>query len=230
MRRSIGRLTFAERRSNPMPFSLRLIPRQERFFEMLRRSADNVSAGTRLLMELMEDRLEPQRKARKLKDIEHVGDEITHEIFAALDRSFVTPLDRDDIARLATALDDVLDWTEDAARRMHAFDLLQPTALAQGFARVLNDQAQCICRAIPLLADPRHFRSIRPEVLEIHRLENEADDLMSEALRSLYVGITDIPGVVHALKWADVYEVLEEATDKAEHVGTALESILIKNG
>lgn len=211
-----------------MAFNIRLIPRQERFFDMLRRSADNVSAGTKLLLELMDDRVEPERKVRKLKDVEHAGDEITHEIFAALDRSFVTPLDRDDIARLASALDDVLDWTEDAARRMHAFGLLEPTALARRFARVLHDQAQSICRAMPLLGDRKKMRSIRTEVVEIHRLENEADDMMLEALGTLYEGLADVPAVVRALKWADVYEVLEEATDRAEHVGIALESILMK--
>lgn len=228
MRPTVRGLTLAL--GSRMFFNFRLIPRQERFFEMLRRSGENVSVGTKLLLELMDDRMEPERKVRKLKDIEHAGDEITHEIFAALDRSFITPLDRDDIARLASALDDVLDWTEEAARRMHAFGLLDPTALARRFARVLADQAQSICRALPLLEDPRKIRLIRTEVVEIHRLENEADDLMSEALETLYEGLTDVPAVVHALKWADVYEVLEEATDKAEHVGTALESILIKTG
>jgi hypothetical protein len=187
-----------------------------------------VSSGTKLLVDFMDDRFEPERKVGRLKDIEHAGDEITHEIFAALDRSFVTPLDRDDIARLASALDDVIDWTEDAARRMHAFGLVEPTALARRFARVLDDQAHSICRALPFLEDPKQIRLMKPEVVEIHRLENEADDLMSEALATLYEGLVDVPGVVRALKWADVYEVLEEATDKAEHVGIALESILIK--
>ena len=212
-------------------FNIRLLPRQARFFEMLRRSAENVAAGATLLLQVMDERVEPERKVRRLKDVEHTGDEITHEIFAALDRSFVTPLDRDDIARLASALDDVLDWTEDAARRMFAFGLLrEPTALARGLARVLCDQAQSILRAIPLLENAKKMRAIRTEVVEIHRLENEADDLMAEALGTLYDGIADVPGVVHALKWADVYEVLEEATDRAEQVGIALESILMKMG
>jgi uncharacterized protein len=212
-------------------FNLRLIPRQPRFFEMLRRSAENVAAGANLLLELMDERVEPQRKVRRLKDVEHTGDEITHEIFAALDRSFVTPLDREDIARLASALDDVLDWAEDAARRMYAFGLLhEPTALARGLVRVLYDQSQSILRAIPLLEDAKKMPAIRTEVVEIHRLENEADDLMAEALGTLYDGIADVSGVVHALKWADVYEVLEEATDRAEQVGIALESILMKMG
>lgn len=213
-----------------MPFHLRLIPRQERFFDMLRRSADNVLAGTKLLLELLDEREDPARKVRALKDVEHAGDEITHEIFAALDRSFVTPLDRDDIARLASALDDVLDWTEDAARRMHAFGLHEPTSLARRFARVLHDQARSICQAVPLLDDRKKMSTLRTEVVEIHRLENEADALMLEALETLYEGLTDVPAVVRALKWGDVYEVLEEATDKAEHVGVALESILIKTG
>lgn len=207
---------------------MRLMPRQERFFEMFRRSADNVLVGATLLADLMDNHVDPDRKVRKLKDIEHAGDEITHEIFSALDRSFVTPLDRDDIARLATALDDVLDWAEESARRMHVYRLPEPTPLARRFVHVLLDQAHAIARAVPLLESPKQVRTVRPEVVEIHRLENEADDLMTEALGSLYEGVADVTALVRAIQWGDVYTTLEVATDKAEHVGIALESIVMK--
>jgi uncharacterized protein len=212
----------------PVAFNLRLLPRQENFFELLRRSADNVQAGCQLLLELVENAPGIQDEPRRLKDLEHVGDEITHEIFSALDRSFVTPLDRDDIAHLASALDDVIDWAEDVARRMYAFGLLEPTPLARGFARLLADQSCAIARSVAILDDPKQTAAIRAEVVEIHRLENQADDLMLEALQSKYASVTDLTALVLALKWAELYEVMEQATDKAEQVGTALESILLK--
>ena len=211
-----------------MPLNLRLLPRQEKFFELFRRSADNVRAGCQLLLDLVEKTPASPDGASKLKEIEHVGDEITHEIFAALDRSFVTPLDREDIAQLAGALDDVLDWAEDAARRMHAFRLFEPTPLARGFARLLSDQSHAIARAVSALDDPRQTKAIRAEVVEIHRLENQADDLMLQALQAKYEDVPNLPALVLSLKWSEVYDVMEQATDKAEQVGTALESILLK--
>jgi uncharacterized protein len=211
-----------------VPLNIRLLPRQEKFFEMLRRSADNVQAGCQLLLDLVERAPQIGDEHRQLKEIEHVGDEITHEIFAALDRSFVTPLDREDIAHLASALDDVLDWAEDATRRMHAFRLLEATPLARGFARLLADQARAIARAVAILDNSKQTAAIRSEVVEIHRLENQADDLMLQALENKYRDVPDLAALVLALQWSEVYEVMEQATDKAEQVGTALESILLK--
>jgi uncharacterized protein len=211
-----------------MAFKIRLLPRQENFFELFRRSADNVQVGCQLLAGLVEKGPQIPDEARRLKEIEHVGDEITHEIFAALDRSFVTPLDRDDIAHLASALDDLLDWAEDAGRRMSAFRLFEPTALARGFARILADQSRAVSRAVAALDDPRQTSAIRAEVVEIHRLENQADDLMLQALEAKYQTVQEVPALILALKWAEVHDVMEQATDKGEQVGTALESILLK--
>ena len=189
-----------------------------------------VTRGAEALVDLLDDYVDVERKVRRIKEIEHDGDEVTHQIYNALDRSFVTPFDRDDIGRLATALDDVLDWTEDAARRMFIYKLTVPTERARRFAHILRDQAHSIGQAVPLLRGLKQHQPLREHIVELHRLENEADDLMEEALGALYEEATDIPGVVRAVQWGDIYEVLEEATDKAEHVGIALESILIKHG
>jgi uncharacterized protein len=210
--------------------SFRLIPRDERFFEMLARSAEAVDRGAEALLELVEHYEDVERKVRRLKDIEHDGDEATHAIFDALNRSFITPFDRDDIARLASALDDVLDWTEEAARRLHAYKLRQPTELARRFARVIVDQSRIIRRAIPLLESLKNVEELQRLIVELHRLENEGDDLMTDALSSLYDDAIDVPSLVTAVKWGDIYVVLEQATDRGEHVGIALESIVVKHG
>src|SRR5438874_13617361 len=119
----------------------RMIPQEERFFELFNRDADNVLEGAKALLDLMENYTDVDRKARRLKDIEHSGDEITHEIFAALNRTFITPLDREDIGELAEALDDVLDWTEEVSRRMFIYKIDEPTDLSRRFARVIAEQA-----------------------------------------------------------------------------------------
>lgn len=210
-------------------FQFRLVPHDERFFEMFNRAADNVCLAARAMLELFENYIDVDRKVRRLKDYEHTGDEVTHTIFNALDRSFVTPFERDDLDRLASALDDVVDWIEEASKRIYVYKLREPTQIAKRFARLIVEQAESIQRAVPLLERLKDDSPIRSEIVEIHRLENEADDLLVEALGALYDDVTDVRALVLAVQWADVYNLLEQATDKAEHVGTALESIIVKH-
>lgn len=197
---------------------------------MFRRSADNIVKAADALLELLSNYTDVQRKVRRLKDIERVGDEITHEIFNAMNQSFVTPFDRDDIGRLTTSLDDVLDWIEEGSRRLHIYRITEPTTFALRFSQILSEQAMVIARLMPLLEDLTDQRRIREDIVELHRLENEADDLMEEALSQLFVDVNEVPALIVAVQWKDIYEVLEQATDRAEHVGVAVESILVKHG
>jgi predicted phosphate transport protein (TIGR00153 family) len=207
---------------------LRLIPRDERFVDLFTRSAENAREGARLLVALLEEGGDVERKARRLKDVEHVGDEITHEIFTALHRTFVTPFDREDIAELARALDDVLDWIEEPARRLHLYKVAEATPLAKRFGRIIVEQADQIVEAVGSLERMRDDERVLRAAREIHRLENEADDVAAEALAGLYDGVTDVPGMIRAVRWGDLYEVLEGATDKAEHVAVVLQNIAVK--
>jgi uncharacterized protein Yka (UPF0111/DUF47 family) len=178
---------------------LRLIPQDDRFFDLFNRSADNTLEGARILNDLLQSYTDVERKARHLKDIEHTGDEITHEVFRALNRTFVTPLDREDISLLASSLDDVIDWIEEVARRM------------------------------PLLEERKNADALQRATQEIHRLENEADDLLAEAIATLYDDVTEVPQLIQAMRWNDIYQLLEDSTDKAEGVATALSNIALKN-
>ena len=182
------------------------------------------------MYEVLSNNTDADRKIRRLKDIEHTGDELTHAIFNTLNQSFVTPFDRDDIGNLTTALDDVLDEIEEAAKRLRIYRIPEPTRLSIGFARIILDQAQVIARLIPRLENLREQRAIRDDMVELHRLENEADDLMEEALSGLYTDVSDVPGLIAAAQWKDIYEVLEGATDRAERVGVVIESVLVKTG
>jgi uncharacterized protein Yka (UPF0111/DUF47 family) len=207
---------------------LHLIPREEHFFKLFDRAAGNVLEGARLLVDLLESGEDLDHKARHLKSIEHTGDELTHAIFEALNRTFVTPLDRDDISRLATALDDVLDWVEEAGRRVRLYRMSEVPPVARQFGRIILAQAEQIVQAVALLERWKDAAAVEQATREIHRLENQGDDLLAEALGSLYDGVSEVPQVIRAKQRGDLYELLEEATDKAEHVAVALQSITIK--
>ena len=207
----------------------RFIPQEERFFDLLNQSAATVLDGANALVDFLDHYTDIERKARKLKDIEHSGDEITHEIFSALNRTFITPLDREDISELAEALDDVLDWTEEVSRRMYIYKIDQPTELAKKFAHVIAEQAQEIHQMVPLLLNKKARPMIEKSKAEIHRLENEADDLLVDALGSLYDNANDVQALKDAIRWADLYQIMEGATDNAEHVATVLQNIVVKH-
>jgi predicted phosphate transport protein (TIGR00153 family) len=208
---------------------LRLIPQDDRFFDLFNRSAENTLEGARLLHDLLETCVDIDRKARHLKDIEHTGDEITHEVFRALNRTFVTPLDREDISHLASALDDVIDWIEESGRRIRLYKIAEPTPLARSFGKVILEQSEQIARAVPLLEERRNADALQRATQEIHRLENEADDLLAEAVATLYDGVTEVPQLINAMRWNDVYQLLEDTTDKAEEVATVLSNIALKH-
>jgi uncharacterized protein len=208
---------------------LRLIPQDARFFDLFNRSAENNLDGARLLEDLLHNYVDIERKARHLKDIEHTGDEITHEVFGALHRTFVTPLDRDDISNLASAMDDVIDWIEEVGRRIHLYHIDEPTPIARQFSRVILEQSEQIARAVPLLENRREANQLQRCIQEIHRLENEADDLLAQAIAHLYDGVTEVPQLIKAMRWNDLYQLLEDTTDKCETVATVLSNIALKN-
>jgi predicted phosphate transport protein (TIGR00153 family) len=209
--------------------SLNFIPRDERFFEMFNRSAANNLEAAQRLVELMESCEDIDRKARRLKDIEHAGDEITHEVFAALARTFVTPIDREDIGSLAASLDDVVDYIEETARRVRLYKINQCTPIAKQFARIIQEQCEQIATAMPALAARKFGSDLHKTATEVHRLENEADDLLADAVATLYDGVTEVPQVISAIRWGDIYQLLEDATDRAEHVAVVLQNISLKN-
>lgn len=208
---------------------LRLIPQDDRFFDLFNRAAENTLEGARLLHDLLNTYVDVDRKARHLKDIEHTGDEITHEVFGALHRTFVTPLDREDISNLASSLDDVIDWIEEVGRRFRLYRIEKPKPIACQFAKVILEQAEQIARAVPLLEQRSQADALQRATQEIHRLENEGDDLLADAIATLYDGVTEVPQLIDAMRWNDLYQLLEDTTDKAEHVATVLNNIALKN-
>ena len=213
-----------------MPLGLKLIPETAKFFDMFRTSAELNLEGAKVLAEMLASASDIEGKARTLKDIEHRADENTHEIFRALNVTFVTPLDREDISELASALDDVIDWTEEAARRLRLYQLGAPTDLAKRLGAVIVRQTEEVSGAIGLLEKGRRSEELERATRAIHALENEGDDIFAEALGHLYDGVTDVPGVIRATRWGDIYTVLETATDRAEHVAVVMHNVALKHG
>jgi predicted phosphate transport protein (TIGR00153 family) len=207
----------------------RFLPRDEQFFAHFRDAAENAAETARLLVEVVDNGSETERKVRRLRDLEHQGDEISHRIFSALNSTFVTPLDREDIRDLTTALDNFVDDVEEAGKRLWLYRLGAPTEAARLFARLLKEQGETIARAVPLLEHTGdNAKEIRRWVLELHRLENEGDDALNNALAALYDGATEIPELICALRWGELYQLLEQASDRGEDVADCLEGILLK--
>jgi uncharacterized protein len=209
---------------------LSLMPKKSFFFTQFDKHATNSLEAAVALERLLTDFTEVERKVRDIHAIEHYGDQLTHEIFKSLNETFVTPLDREDISLLAASLDDVMDWTEEVARRLRIYRMGSTTELARSLGRVLVEQCRALREAVPLLEDLRHGGGAIEQASEVvHRLENEADDLQMEALGSLFDGAADVPTLVERIHLGDLYDTLEEATDKAATVANVLLNIHIKH-
>lgn len=201
----------------------RLIPREEKFFEMFEAAARNIHRGAELLVEMMEDYHDPEKQADAILQVEHQGDTITHDIIHKLNQTFITPIDREDIYSLAGALDDVLDLIEAVSDRMLMYRVQEPTEVAKQLAVVIRQSTSEIVKGVTLLGKAG---DVRPHCIEINRLENEADRLSRDAVAALFHSERD---PITILKWKELYEHLEEATDRCEDVANIVENIVLKN-
>jgi uncharacterized protein len=201
----------------------RLVPRDESFFELFVRLASKVEEGGKAFQDLIVDFDEVGRKASRLQDLEHEGDEITHEIMKRLNTVFVTPLDHEDIHRLASGLDDVLDHIEAAADLfvLHKIEHPLPEMKAQADVLILT----CTATREALETLPR-YRELEPYWVEVNRLENEGDRIYRRAVADLFGGDHKAMDV---LKWKDIIDETESAIDQLEDVSNMLEGIALKN-
>jgi predicted phosphate transport protein (TIGR00153 family) len=200
-----------------------LAPRDREFFDLFEEAGGNILRAAGLLEEMLKDFPERSALARDILICEQDGDRITHDIIQRLNQTFVTPIDREDIYSLASALDDVVDYTEEVADYLGLYRIEAPMDQAQALAHVLHAAARQISEAMPRL---RGFKDISHYTVEINRLENDGDRITREAIASLFDNGID-PMVV--IRWKDIFERLEEAIDATERVANILEGIVIKN-
>jgi predicted phosphate transport protein (TIGR00153 family) len=198
-------------------------PRDRIYFELLEEAGRNILRSADLLDQMLGGYPDSKPLAKDILDCEHEGDRITHDIIDRLNHTFVTPIDREDILALVSALDDIVDYIEEVADYLGLYKVEAPMDQAINLARVLKAAAAQICEAMPQL---RGFHDISSHTVEINRLENEGDRITREAVASLFDGGID-PMVV--IRWKDLFERLENAIDATERVANILEGVVIKN-
>ena len=202
-----------------------IFPKNERFFDLFEESARNFVTAAGLLKELMDRCEDVEEMVRQITALEHHGDNITHRIMAELHGTFVTPIDREDIAQLAQRMDDVMDFIDAAAMRMMLYDITKPTERAKEMADVLVRVASETSKAIPRLRRRSELSHMREHCIEINRLENEADDVRRSALAELFRDKVELAEVI---KWREIYEHMEDAVDRCEDIADILEGVMIK--
>jgi len=205
------------------------MPREERFHELLGQDTVNLLQGARLFADIAKSTsLDDRRvKAVQLKAIEHNGDQITRQIFEALNTSFITPLDREDIRSLATTLDDILDHLESVAQYLVLFELKDSTEAMRQFADILVSMAEAADKGTRLVWDLSNDKEIHNAIVRISELENQADALYGTVIADLFRADGRDP--LEVLKWKEVYDGLEEACDGCKDYTHVLGNVVIKN-
>jgi predicted phosphate transport protein (TIGR00153 family) len=207
----------------------RFLPKNERFFDHFRAQAAVALETALAFQDLLEHYTDVERKVRAISALEHKADEVGHIISNALTQTFITPLDREDIVLLSGRMDDFVDAIEDAAKRLWLYRIPAPTEQAIQMGRIIADQAKLLTIAVPLVEKNHDSAELLVRAKEIKQLESQADRIMDQASSSLYDNASDIKTLVSAIRWGELNQFLEDATDRAQDVANALESIALKN-
>lgn len=202
---------------------MRLTPQKREFFDLFTRASGNARDIARLLVELLEDWPESRDRLRDVRELETEGDRLTHEVINLLNRTFVTPFDRDDMYRLVTAIDDVCDHIDEAADNIDAYEVQEVPDKARQQAEVIHRAASRLHDAVELLEG---FKDSQRQLVAVRELEDEGDRLEREALAELFRSGVDPLTII---RWKDIHEQLEEAIDACENAADVLEAILVKN-
>jgi len=202
------------------------IPREEKFFDLFQASAENMVKAAHSLKEMVNNWEHVEGKIAEITELEHKGDTITHEIMSRLNRTFVTPFDREDIVQLAHSLDDVTDFIHSAADAMLLYKVERPGERAKELADIILQGTEEIEKVLPQLKKRIILSSVLKRCVEINRLENLADRVYRSAIAELFDDSTDM---AHIIKWREIYAHMESATDRCEDVADVLEGVAIKH-
>lgn len=194
------------------------------FFKLFNDSIANIVQGALELKRMMEDFDNAKQSVKRIKEIEHIGDNITHSIVKKLNKTFVTPFDREDIYKLASSLDDIIDLIDAASSRIILYRVDKPTTEAKQLAFLIFKSTEELQKSITNLG--KKGGEVYHHCVEVNSLENEADNVCRDAIADLF---QDIPDPITIIKWKEIYETLETATDRCEDAANILESIILKN-
>jgi len=203
-----------------------IVPQEKQFFDLLEQLAATPAEGGIALRDLLTDFRDVPAKRKRIKEIEHRGDDVVHNIYEALNRTFITPLDREDIMALASGLDNVLDMIDAAANQLHLYNIGEPGQAMVDIAEVIVLSTAELQRAVGMIRNMRRADEVEQIAVEVNRLENVADDLMNNAVAALFHNHLDLAEVIKA---KDILEGMEEATDYCEDVANVLSDIVAKN-
>ena len=205
---------------------LPFIPKEQKFFELFEESAQNILKASQVLKEMLDSWQFIDSRVAEITEMEHRGDNITHQIISLLHRTFVTPFDREDIALLAHTMDDILDFVHSAADAMFIYKVDSPTERAKELADIIVRGADEVEKAVHGLRKRAELKMIMERCVEINRLENMADRVYRAAMAELFENTTD---VTRLIKWREIYEHMESATDRCEDVANVLEGVALKH-
>jgi predicted phosphate transport protein (TIGR00153 family) len=202
----------------------RIIPRDEAFFVMFEKAAQNALEGAEVLKDLLDHFDDVKEKARQIEEIEHKGDTLTHEIVRKLNTTFITPIDREDILALTSSIDDVIDLIHAAATRIMLYKISEPTPQAKELGFLILKSTRELHRGVTRLSTK--MDEVFEHCVEVNSLENEADRVCRDAIAQLFDQEKD---PIYILKWKEIYETLETATDRCEDAANVLEGVALKN-
>jgi hypothetical protein len=203
-----------------------LMPREKIFFELFSKAAANVHEAALALADLLENYVDVPTKVQRLRNLEHAGDEIAHHIHDHLAKTFITPLDREDIHEITSRLDDIVDGAYSAAHRMELYRVERTTPDAQALGQVLVKATASLVQAFALLDNFKRSEEILRHCIDVHTQENEGDRIQHHALGELFASNTP---AVEIIKWKDIYHIIETATDVCEDVANVLHTVVVKN-
>ena len=205
---------------------MRLLPHDASFFGFFEQQGKKTVEGCRAFLAMVEEANNLQSHAQRVKQIEHECDDITHAVVEQLHKTFITPIDRNDIYRLITKMDDIMDYVEAAADRLALYEIPTMTKEVGELARCLVSSAEHVLGAVTSIRDLKRPNGILDHCIEINRLENVADQLLRSALARLFREEKDPIAVI---KWKEIYETLESATDRCEDVANIIEGVVLEN-
>lgn len=203
-----------------------LFPKSTEFFDHFEKAANNALQGAKLLGDFFADHNDLERKLKQIEDVEHAGDQITHDTMEMLNRTFITPIDREDIHSLVSKLDDILDLIYGTANRFVLYKVPSPGPDMKRVVQVLVRAVEEVAKAVPRLRNMKKPEMVLAQCIEINRLENEADEALRLAISNLFEREKD---PIKVIKEKEILETMESATDCCEDVANVLEGIVLKN-
>jgi predicted phosphate transport protein (TIGR00153 family) len=206
------------------PFQI--LPAERGFYDWFEKGAGTARDAARLLASLLDNYHDAEGRVVQITELEHQGDFIVHETLNLLSRTFITPLEGDEIRELVSAVDDVTDWIEDAADALLLYEVTEPIPEVKTLAKLLYEATEQIVEAMPMLREKKNLSRIHAYTVEINRIENEADRILRSALARL---VKERGDWFEFQRWKEILEKIEEATDKCEDVADVLEAVAVKN-